>query len=239
MDRPMRFGAFITRGPKTLPTHKGTRAPDWVGGVRGVAAHGLSERPARAGSGAAERGIAASRIGNRAGMDRSLNPPSLLPPLRALDVLGDPTRRHLLWLLRRGPLTVSDVCAATGKGQPLISKHLRVLREAGLVEATHADGDRRQRLYDLRREPLAELETWLADIRADWRQRTRLAPADPDYYKHPDPYANTTTRGTRRKRAPSNRYRDQNGRRIWTDQQLERAWPPIVAAPASSDDDEH
>ena len=56
-------------------------------------------------------------------------------------------------------------------------------------------------------------------------------------YKHPDPVANTTTRGTRRKRARSNRYRDENGRRLWADEQLERAWPPIVAAPARSDDE--
>ena len=59
----------------------------------------------------------------------------------------------------------------------------------------------------------------------DWRQRTRLAPFDADYYKHPDPFANTTTRGTRRKRAPSKRYRDEDGRRVWTDEQLKRAWP--------------
>jgi len=158
-------------------------------------------------------------------MDRLHEPLSLLPALRALDVLADPTRRHLVWLLRRGPLAVSELSAATGERQPQVSKHLRVLREAGLVEAWPASGDRRRRLYDLRREPFAELEAWLADIRADWRQRTRLAPFDADYYKHPDPFANTTTRGTRRKRAPSKRYRDEDGRRVWTDEQLKRAWP--------------
>ena len=170
-------------------------------------------------------------------MDRSPDPPLPLPALRALDVLADPTRRQLLWLLRRGPFTVSELCAAAGKRQPLLSKHLRVLREAGLVDATNAGGDRRQRLYDLRREPLAELEAWLADIRADWHQRTRLAPADSDYYKHPNPFANRTTRGTRRKRAPSNRYRDQHGQRIWTDEQLERAWPPERPAPTPTSND--
>jgi LmbE family N-acetylglucosaminyl deacetylase len=117
--------------------------------------------------------------------------------------------------------------------QPLLSKHLRILREAGLVEATLGGADRRRRVYDLRREPLAELEAWLADIRADWHHRTRLAPVDPDYYKHPDPFANTTTRGTRRKRAPSNRYRDQDGGRTWTDEQLERAWPSSGSASTS------
>jgi DNA-binding transcriptional ArsR family regulator len=170
-------------------------------------------------------------------MDRSPELRSLLPALRALDVLADPTRRWLLWLLRQGPLSVSELCAATGKRQPLLSKHLRVLREAGLVEATLSGVDRRTRHYNLRREPLAELEAWLADIRADWHQRTRLVPADPDYYKHADAFANTTTRGTRRKRAPSNRYRDQDGMRAWTDQQLERAWPPEGLTSTSHDDD--
>lgn len=169
-------------------------------------------------------------------MERSPEPLPLPSALRALDVLADPTRRVILWLLRRGPLTVSDLCTATGRRQPLLSKHLRVLREAGLVEATLAGGDRRQRLYDLRREPLAELEAWLADIRADWHQRTRLTPVDPDYYKHLDPFGNTTTRGTRRKRAPSNRYRDHDGMRTWTNDQLERAWPSEGWAPTSGDD---
>jgi DNA-binding transcriptional ArsR family regulator len=159
-------------------------------------------------------------------MDRSPEPLWVLPALRALDVLADPTRRRLLWLLRQGPMAVSELSAATGRRQPQVSKHLRVLRGAGLVEATPVGSDRRRRLYDLRREPLAELEAWLADIRAEWRQRTRLVPADPDYYKHPDPFANTTTRGDRRKRAPSKRYRDEDGRRLWTAEQLERAWPP-------------
>jgi len=170
--------------------------------------------------------LGVGRICTRAGMDRSPELPLLLPPLRALDVLADPTRRLLLWLLRCGPLSVSELCEISGSRQPLLSKHLRVLREAGLVEATLAGGDRRQRLYDLRREPLVELEAWLADIRAEWRQRTRLVPADPDYYKHQNPFANTTTRGTRRRRASSNRYRDQDGRRVWTEEQLDRVWPP-------------
>jgi DNA-binding transcriptional ArsR family regulator len=196
----------------------------------------LWDRRTRAESSPPEVGLAAKRIDTRAGMDRLPEPLPLLPALRALDVLADPTRRQLLWLLRRGPRTVSELCAAAGKRQPLLSKHLRVLREAGLVEAaTHAGADRRQRLYDLRREPLAELEAWLADIRADWHQRTRLAPADPDYYKHPDPFANRTTRGTRRKRAPSNRYRDQDGQHIWTDEQLERAWPPETPTRMNND----
>jgi DNA-binding transcriptional ArsR family regulator len=172
-------------------------------------------------------------------MERSAESLSPLPALRALDVLADPTRRLLVWTLRWGPLSVSEMCEATGRNQPLLSKHLRVLRDAGLVEATSAGRDRRQRLYDLRREPLAELEAWLADIRADWRQRTRLLPADPDYYKHPDPFANRTTRGTRRWRAPSNRYRDEDGRRIWTEEQLERAWPPDGRVSTSRDEGAH
>jgi len=84
------------------------------------------------------------------------------------EVLADRSRRRILDLLRDDERAVGDLVAATGLSQPGVSKHLRVLRAAGLVDV-RADGQRR--LYRLRPEPLAEIEEWLAPYRAAWRDR--------------------------------------------------------------------
>jgi DNA-binding transcriptional ArsR family regulator len=84
------------------------------------------------------------------------------------EVLADRSRRRILDLLRESERAVGDLVAATGLSQPGVSKHLRVLRQAGLVEV-RSDGPRR--LYRLRPEPLAEIEEWLAPYRAAWRDR--------------------------------------------------------------------
>jgi DNA-binding transcriptional ArsR family regulator len=86
----------------------------------------------------------------------------------ALDVLAEPNRRRILDLVRDGPRPVGEIVEATGLTQPGTSKHLRVLREAGLVEV-RPDG--RRRLYALRPEPLAELDAWLAPYRRHWAGR--------------------------------------------------------------------
>jgi DNA-binding transcriptional ArsR family regulator len=80
-------------------------------------------------------------------------------------VLADPTRRSILGLLREGERPVGDLVDALGASQPLVSKHLRVLRDAGLVEAR---ADAQRRLYRLRTEPLAALDEWLAPYRELW-----------------------------------------------------------------------
>jgi DNA-binding transcriptional ArsR family regulator len=125
-----------------------------------------------------------------------------LPALPALDVLGEPTRRLIVQLLARRPASVGELSRILGQSQPLVSKHLRALREGGLVEATSSELDGRVRVYDLRRDELVALEVWLADVRAEWHRRTRLTATDPEYYKHPGPGVNLTTRGTLRKRYP-------------------------------------
>lgn len=61
-----------------------------------------------------------------------------------------------------------------------MSKHVRVLLDAGLLTVIRSPNDGRVRLYRLRREPFAELEAWLADIRADWAERTRHRPGERD-----------------------------------------------------------
>jgi DNA-binding transcriptional ArsR family regulator len=86
----------------------------------------------------------------------------------ALDVLAEPNRRRILDLVRDGPRPVGEIVDAIGLTQPGTSKHLRVLREAGLVEV-RPDG--RRRLYALRPEPLAELDAWLAPYRRLWSTR--------------------------------------------------------------------
>ena len=89
---------------------------------------------------------------------------SLVPDV--LEVLAEPHRRRILDALRQGELPVGALVEQLGSSQPLVSKHLRVLREAGLVEVRVAG---QRRLYRLRPEPLVELDAWLEPYRQMWR----------------------------------------------------------------------
>jgi DNA-binding transcriptional ArsR family regulator len=84
------------------------------------------------------------------------------------DVLAEPNRRRILDLLRDESRAVGDLVSELGISQPGVSKHLRVLREAGLVEVT---ADAQRRVYRLRPEPLREIDAWLAPYRAAWTDR--------------------------------------------------------------------
>ncbi|HEX6309786.1 MAG TPA: metalloregulator ArsR/SmtB family transcription factor [Longimicrobiales bacterium] len=84
------------------------------------------------------------------------------------DVLSDANRRRILDLLLTGEWSVSELVDELGLSQPLVSKHLRVLREAGLVDV-RAEGQ--LRLYRLRPEPLMELDAWLEPYRLLWSGR--------------------------------------------------------------------
>ena len=84
----------------------------------------------------------------------------------AFEVLSDPTRRSILDLLRAHDRPVGELVGLLDLSQPAVSKHLRVLREAGLVEARV---DAQRRVYSLRAEPLAEIDAWLAPYRKFWR----------------------------------------------------------------------
>jgi DNA-binding transcriptional ArsR family regulator len=84
------------------------------------------------------------------------------------EVLAEPTRRQILDLLREQPRAVGELVDAVGLSQPGTSKHLRVLRDAGLV-AVRKDAQRR--VYELRVEPLAELDAWLEPYRRLWAGR--------------------------------------------------------------------
>jgi DNA-binding transcriptional ArsR family regulator len=81
------------------------------------------------------------------------------------DVLAEPTRRRILDLLRERERSVGELVQRLRHSQPGISKHLRVLREAGLVEVRQ---DAQRRWYGLRPEPLAEIDEWLAPYRELW-----------------------------------------------------------------------
>ena len=82
--------------------------------------------------------------------------------------LAEPSRRQILDLLRGGERSVGDLVARLALSQPGVSKHLRVLREAGLVEV-RPEG--RRRWYGLRAEPLAEVDRWLEPYRVHWSGR--------------------------------------------------------------------
>jgi DNA-binding transcriptional ArsR family regulator len=82
--------------------------------------------------------------------------------------LTDPSRRAVLGLLRQRPHAVGELVGALQLSQPATSKHLRVLREAGLVKVVP---DAQRRIYALDPAPLAELDEWLAPYRELWNDR--------------------------------------------------------------------
>jgi len=82
-----------------------------------------------------------------------------------IEVVAEPNRRRILDRLRQAEASVGTLVEEIGSSQPLISKHLRVLRDAGLVDV-RVDGQRR--LYRVRAEGLIELDDWLAPYRQMW-----------------------------------------------------------------------
>jgi DNA-binding transcriptional ArsR family regulator len=90
------------------------------------------------------------------------------PELAVLEVIAEPTRRRILDAVRDGEWSVGELVEKVGMHQPGVSRHLKLLRDAGLV-AVRRDGQRR--LYRLRPEPLMELDAWLEPYRAEWAAR--------------------------------------------------------------------
>jgi len=88
--------------------------------------------------------------------------------MTAYAAMAEPSRRRILDLLRGGERSVNDLVRRLKLSQPGVSKHLKVLREAGLVEV-RPEG--KQRWYGLRPEPLAEVDEWLEPYRAYWTGR--------------------------------------------------------------------
>lgn len=89
-------------------------------------------------------------------------------PATLFEVVAEPNRRRILDELRTADRSVNELVAALGIAQPTVSKHLRSLREAGLVVVRP---EAQRRFYRLQPEPLRELDEWLAPYRRTWSRR--------------------------------------------------------------------
>jgi DNA-binding transcriptional ArsR family regulator len=104
------------------------------------------------------------------------------------EVLAEPSRRRVLDLLRERERTVGELVDALGMSQPAVSKHLRVLREARLVEARV---DAQRRIYTLRPEPLEDVDAWLEPYRKFWRGKLAALQAHLASEADPSPESET------------------------------------------------
>jgi DNA-binding transcriptional ArsR family regulator len=82
--------------------------------------------------------------------------------------VADPTRRAILDVLRRGELPAGELARQFRVSRPAVSRHVRILKDAGLIRETRASQSRR---YSLNAEPLAEVDRWLANYRLFWSAR--------------------------------------------------------------------
>jgi DNA-binding transcriptional ArsR family regulator len=87
---------------------------------------------------------------------------------QTLAALADPTRRQIIELLRAEPHRAGVLGEALSMSAPAISRHLRVLRKAGLIEDDEVEGDARVRLYRLKRAPFTALRGWVQEVEAFW-----------------------------------------------------------------------
>lgn len=90
---------------------------------------------------------------------------------RAFAALAEPTRRGVVELLRAEPRRAGALAQALSMSPPALSRHLRVLRQSGLVEEATLPEDARVRLYWLRPEPFAMLRGWLDEVETFWRDQ--------------------------------------------------------------------
>lgn len=85
--------------------------------------------------------------------------------------LADPTRRRVIELLGDRARRAGELADAAGTSAPVMSRHLRILLEAGLVADERVPGDARLRVFRLRREPMLALEAWLDQLQAHWNEQ--------------------------------------------------------------------
>jgi DNA-binding transcriptional ArsR family regulator len=88
-----------------------------------------------------------------------------------LVALADPTRRRIVELLGHKPTRAGEIAAQFDSAAPTISRHLRVLRQSGLIEETRVEDDARVKVYQLRREPFGHLGAWIDQVEAFWRDQ--------------------------------------------------------------------
>ena len=112
------------------------------------------------------------------------------------EVIAEPNRRAILSLLGSSQQSVGEIERRLRMTQPTVSKHLRVLRDAGFVESTI---DAQRRLYRLKPEPLRELDAWLAQFRRFWSTHLDALERHLDRMDQPTP---TKKKTSRRRRGP-------------------------------------
>jgi DNA-binding transcriptional ArsR family regulator len=115
------------------------------------------------------------------------------------EIIAEPNRRAILNLLVSSEQSVGEIERQLRMPQPTVSKHLRVLREAGFVESTV---DAQRRLYRLKPEPFQEVDAWLDQFRRFWSAHVDALE------RHLDRMDQATKKKTRRRRRGSNRERD-------------------------------
>ena len=120
------------------------------------------------------------------------------------EIIAEPNRRAILSLLVSSQQSVGEIERQLRMPQPTVSKHLRVLREAGFVESTV---DAQRRLYRLKPEPLQEMDAWLAPFRRFWSAHVDALERHLDRMDHMDQSTPTKKKTTRKRRGP-NRERD-------------------------------
>jgi len=122
------------------------------------------------------------------------------------EILAEPNRRAILSLLVSSQQSVGEIERRLGMTQPTVSKHLRVLREAGFVESMV---DAQRRLYRLKPEPFQEVDAWLEQFRRFWSAHVDALERHLDrMHPLPPPRAMPTKRKTKGKRRGPNRDRD-------------------------------
>lgn len=84
-----------------------------------------------------------------------------------IEALADPVRREVVTLLSGGPLRAGELATATGMSPPAMSRHLRLLLEAGVVEDERSEVDARARVFRLRPQSLTAVRAWLDQLQAD------------------------------------------------------------------------
>jgi DNA-binding transcriptional ArsR family regulator len=87
------------------------------------------------------------------------------------DVLADPTRRRVLELLSDEPRRAGYLAKAAGTSRPVMSRHLKILLDAGFVADERVAEDARARLFRLRPEPMRDVQAWLDQLQAHWSEQ--------------------------------------------------------------------
>jgi DNA-binding transcriptional ArsR family regulator len=121
------------------------------------------------------------------------------------EIIAEPNRRAILSLLVSSQQSVGEIERQLRMPQPMVSKHLRVLRDAGFVESTV---DAQRRLYRLRPEPFQEMDSWLAQFRRFWSAHVDALERHLDRMDPPTPKKSTSSKTKAKKTTRTNRERN-------------------------------